>query len=52
LQIAWVLKSLILVPIEEIKNILKIDRIHALKAWSICIEMGFEKKNPGNKICS
>jgi hypothetical protein len=27
LQIAWVLKNLILVPIEEIKKILKIDRI-------------------------
>jgi hypothetical protein len=40
-------------PIREIKNILKIDRIHALKAWSFCIEMvRVLKKNPENKICS
>jgi hypothetical protein len=57
LQIAWVPKSLILVPIEEIKKILKLidSRLIclALKSWSFCIEMiGVLKKNPKNKICS
>jgi hypothetical protein len=44
---------LILIPIEKIKKISKIDPF-ALKGWSFCIvrNKNFGKKNPENKICS